>query len=321
MTAVRQGNQSISAPSATVRDSEGVSRFNPLDWQLATAMPERYAALEASAWIGHVPFAMALIEMTSPSTVVELGTHVGVSYCAFCQAVKTLSLPARCWAVDTWQGDAHTGGYPGLILDDLRAHHDPRYAAFSTLIQSTFDEALIQFEDRAIDVLHIDGYHTYEAVHHDFATWLPKMSDRGIILFHDTEVRDRESFGVWRLWDDLSKQYPHFAFYHSFGLGVLAVGQTIPSGIEPLLHASHADRERIRRYFADLGGMLSDLQTSSMVLRSLAMTQGHTAVYGAKTRDEAPPHATKWERSISKRRNEIAAFLHSAAEMIRGKRR
>src|SRR5262245_9576435 len=106
-------------------------------------------------WREHIPFAMLLIDLLRPRTLVELGVHVGESYCAFCQAVTTLGLDTRCHGVDSWRGDPHTGAYGSEVLDDLRAHHDPRYGAFSALVHSTFDEAVDQFGDGTIDLLHI----------------------------------------------------------------------------------------------------------------------------------------------------------------------
>ena len=91
-------------------------------------------------WIGHIPFIFWLMKTVRPRRFVELGTHRGNSYCAMCQAVEALNLHAVGMAVDTWQGDVHMAGEAGL-LNDLRAYHDPRYGDFSTLRQSTFDEA------------------------------------------------------------------------------------------------------------------------------------------------------------------------------------
>ena len=62
-----------------------------------------------SAWWGHVPFAHWLVASLRPATIVELGTHNGVSFAAFCEAVSRNQIPARCYAVDTWQGDEHAG--------------------------------------------------------------------------------------------------------------------------------------------------------------------------------------------------------------------
>ena len=85
-------------------------------------------------------------------------------------ARRSLHLVCRraAFAVDTWEGDPHAGALGPEIFAELKAHHDPRYQAFSTLLQMTFDEAVGRFTDGEIDLLHIDGYHTYEAVRHDF---------------------------------------------------------------------------------------------------------------------------------------------------------
>jgi hypothetical protein len=196
---------------------------------------------------------MYLIDILKPQLLVELGTFLGTSYCAFCQAIKELRLSTRCYAVDTWEGDPQSGFYGEEVLADLRAHHNPRYALFSTLLQNTFDKVLTNFGDGTIDLLHIDGFHTYEAVRHDFEKWLPKMSERGVVLFHDTEVRDNPTFGVWRLWDEIKCKYPHFEFYHGYGLGLLAVGNVLPTELQMLTGASPEVAETIRQFFRNLG--------------------------------------------------------------------
>jgi len=176
------------------------------------------------SWVGHIPFASWVINELKPSTFVELGTHSGNSYFSFCQSIQENGLNTKAYAVDTWQGDEHAGSYGEEIWNDVDAYNEEHYKPFSTLIRKTFDDALEAFDDGSIDLLHIDGLHSYEAVKYDFETWLPKVSSQGVILFHDTVVKER-GFGVYKLWDELSQQYPGFNFEHSYGLGVLLVGE------------------------------------------------------------------------------------------------
>ena len=149
--------------------------------------------LVESAWLEHAPFAFWLVEAHRPRVVVELGTHLGFSYCCFCQAIERLGLDAKAFAIDSWKGDEHAGFYGREVFEELSAYHQ-RYSAFSRLVRSSFDDAVSLFEDGSIDTLHIDGRHFYDDVKHDFETWLPKLSARGIVLFHDTNVRE-QNFG------------------------------------------------------------------------------------------------------------------------------
>src|SRR6202044_2033045 len=153
--------------------------------------------------------------------------HTGVSYTAFCQAVQAEGFPTRCFAVDTWRGDDHAGHYPEEVFNEFAAYHDSHFADFSRMLRCTFDDACETFDDTSIDLLHIDGFHTYEAVKGDFTRWLPKLSARGGVLFHDSNEY-REGFGVWRFWDQISAKWPSFGFTHAHGLGVLCTGAEIP---------------------------------------------------------------------------------------------
>jgi O-antigen biosynthesis protein len=228
--------------------------LNPLNHPICLTSPLRLTP--NSAWHEHMPFAMLVVALARPRTIVELGTHWGDSYCAFCQAVRELGLDTHCYAVDTWQGDQQAGLYGPEVLDDLRAHHDGPYGGFSKLVQCTFDEALSQFPEGSIDLLHIDGCHAYENVKHDFEYWLPKMSARGLVLLHDTNEH-KVGYGVGRLFEELKGTYRHFEFLHGHGLGIVAVGGVTSRELDALLIANETEIDTIRGFFSLLGHRLA----------------------------------------------------------------
>ena len=207
-----------------------------------------------NAWIGHLPFAAWVIRDRAPEIFVELGTHSGNSYFSFCQSVLEAGMATKCYAVDTWQGDAHAGQYDEEIFTRVDAHNQEHYAGFSTLMCMLFDDAVAYFADQSVDILHIDGLHTYEAVHHDFETWLPKLAPGALVLFHDTQVRESD-FGVWKLWNELKEQYPSsLEFTHSNGLGVLQLNNAPDEKKCAWLQLSTDEKQIFKQYFAALGG-------------------------------------------------------------------
>jgi len=173
-----------------------------------------------STWMDHLPFAYDIIEAVRPGLLVELGTYNGLSYFAFCQAMKEFQVDGLCYAVDSWEGDAHTDAYDDSIFQSVQQHNHQHYHGFSYLMRMLFNDALQHFEPDTIDLIHIDGLHTYEAVREDFENWYPKVKPGGIMLFHDVAARIKD-FGAWRFWQELAPQHDAFMFNHGFGLGVL----------------------------------------------------------------------------------------------------
>jgi GT2 family glycosyltransferase len=206
-----------------------------------------------NAWIGHLPFAAWVIQEVSPKIFVELGTHSGNSYFSFCQSVVETALSTKCYAVDTWLGDEHAGQYTDDIFVAVNTHNGEHYAKFSKLLRMTFDDAVSYFSDESIELLHIDGLHTYEAVSHDFNTWLPKLAPGAVVMFHDTNVRER-NFGVWKLWEELQVRYPNnLEFVHSHGLGILQLNTILDDKKLHWLQLDSPEKQQLLNYFASLG--------------------------------------------------------------------
>ena len=157
--------------------------------------------------------------------------------------------PCTCYAVDTWAGDPHSLRYGEEVYTNVQRYNSETYPSFSRLLRTTFDDALPSFPDSSIDLLHIDGMHTYEAVKHDFESWFPKVAPGGIVLLHDTAHRHAD-FGVWRLWEELSHNHEAFEFHHSHGLGVIRkAGGGARTEAFSITSSGPEMRDPIRRYY------------------------------------------------------------------------
>lgn len=261
-----------------------------------------------SAWLEHAPFAFWLMEVVRPAVFVELGTHAGFSFLAFCQAAQRLRLPTACYAIDTWEGDDHAGFYGEQIFAALSGIQGRHYSAFSRLMRARFDEALVHFTDGEIDLLHIDGRHGYDDVVEDYTSWLPKVSGHGVVLFHDINVRDRD-FGVWRLWEELRDKHPSFEFIHGHGLGVLCPGSSVPPGLRPLVESSGPDRVSIREAYSRLGAAVS---TQYVLERTHADL---TAQIGA-LRQQLDAHSQDEERLRAQLQGETGNTSHLREDIV-----
>lgn len=175
-------------------------------------------------------------------------------------------MPLDARAIDLWEGDRHAGFYGNEVFDHVSA----RSKNFSgvTLTRSLFSDARELVADGSVDLLHIDGLHTYEAVKEDYDTWVSCLSDRGVIFFHD--VRETQTdFGVHILWAELEAKFPSFTFDHGHGLGVLLVGSRVPKALKDLAKLDRSPGgDHVRQVFATLGAAL-DLDSVYVKQRQL----------------------------------------------------
>ena len=276
----------------------------------------------SSAWVEHLPFAFWIVEALQPSLFVELGTHYGHSYFSFCQAIKRLGLNTPSYAVDTWKGDDQAGHYDESVYQQVESYNQTHYPEFSSLLRCSFDEAVNRFNDGSIDLLHIDGFHTYEAVRHDFELWLPKLSARAVVLFHDTNVR-RDLFGIHKYFAELAGKYPHFEFIHGHGLGVLGVGRDQGELLQSLYncYAHQASRNIVYELFSRLGRSCHDLMDLNQAKDNSRVQENRASSFEKIANDRATEieHLTGELRGVSDEIQARSAHINHL-EVVTGER-
>ena len=247
-----------------------------------------------SAWIGHAPFLKFLVREQKPRLFVELGVHNGFSYFVGCQSIQECQLNSKAFAVDHWLGDSQAGFFDDNVFQGVKTLN-LKYSDFSTLLKMSFDEALNQFDNSSIDLLHIDGFHSYESAKKDFESWLPKMSSSAIILLHDIHVR-RNTFGVYLFWKELKKKYRTIEFVGSHGLGVVFLGEIHEGKIAQLVEISKGGE--ISQVQGTFGSISDDvIQNSRNFLLESAIAERDSAI----AERDSVLNSTIWKLSKSYR--------------------
>ncbi len=211
-----------------------------------------------TAWQGHIPFLFALMETLRPRRYVELGTHAGASFFAACQHIRSNDDYGEAVAIDLWTGDRQAGFYKETVFENFKYLLNRHFPKNGKFIRGYFADAVSSFEDASIDLLHIDGLHTFDAVKQDYETWRPKLAENGVIIFHDTNEFQTD-FGVWQFFEMVrSEAAKSFQFRHGHGLGVLAFGNAGANPAIEMLTHFNTRPERIESFFATLSKALYD---------------------------------------------------------------
>jgi Methyltransferase domain len=171
-----------------------------------------------SPWLGHAAFVHAMVMYFKPRVIVDLGVHLGCSTFAMGLALKKLGR-GMIYAIDTWDGDEHIGHYGENVYSafmnqvdrlDLRAYVNP--------LRMRFNEAVAGIKDQ-VDLLHVDGFHTYSAAREDFGLFRRQLTPGALVLFHDVYNWGFPSLRLY--WHLMSLRYRSYRVKHSSGLGIV----------------------------------------------------------------------------------------------------
>jgi len=186
-----------------------LDRFNKLIDDIKIDDIKRLISVNPTAWSGHFDYAIELTRTLNPSVVVELGVDYGYSIFAF--AYPRIG---NVYGIDWFYGDDHAGSR-NTYTEVMRLKGEVEEMGIDniTIVPGDFNN-IAKIWAKPIDILHIDGLHTYEAVKNDFETWSKFLSPNGVILFHDVECYE----GVHRFFNEIDG----YKIYRtmSCGLGV-----------------------------------------------------------------------------------------------------
>jgi predicted O-methyltransferase YrrM len=153
---------------------------------------------------------VALVRRHPPATVVEIGTLHGGTLWTWCQAaaddaiIVSIDLP----------GGPFGGGYSDDATVRLRAYARADQTVHLIRADSHDTETLERLEAilgrGQIDLLFIDGDHTWDGVRRDFEMYSPLVRPGGLIALHDIlPHEDDPSCEVDRFWQEIAPRYRH----------------------------------------------------------------------------------------------------------------
>ncbi len=167
-----------------------------------------------------------------PQTILEIGTALGGTFCGFAWAASD---DATIVSVDLRHGD-FGGGYPPwrapLYRSFARGSQQIHLIEGDSHASTTLEAVKRAFGGAPIDVVFIDGDHTYEGVKADYELYSPLVAPGGLIAFHDIAPEDPSAFpgmsvcvgGVPRFWQELRESTEHFEIVENWAQGAFGIG-------------------------------------------------------------------------------------------------
>lgn len=182
------------------------------------------SGLGDSAWLLY-----GLARSLKPKVCVEIGSARGKSACAVGLALRRNG-GGKLYAIDphspTNWNDIHSADTFSIINKHLKK---AGVTKFVEIVRKTSSEAAVGWSQK-IDLIFIDGDHSYEGVKADWELFLPHLNEFGVVVFHDTlwnlrpdpNYTARADMGVPRFVEELrAAGYPVITIDKNFGVSLV----------------------------------------------------------------------------------------------------
>ena len=116
--------------------------------------------------------------------IVEIGSYVGASACCFGEAIKSNN-DSKIYCIDTWKNDAMTEGKKNTFKEFQ--FNTKKYSNKIIKIKGYSHEVFDKIDQRieSIDLLFIDGDHSYDGVKKDWDIYSKLLVKNSVVIFHD----------------------------------------------------------------------------------------------------------------------------------------
>ena len=168
-----------------------------------------------------------LIYNTKPKKILEIGTAHGGTFflfsriCSKNSTIFSIDLPIM----------RNAGGMtfpppPKIFLKAFKLDNQEMVIIRrDSQSSSTINQVKKKLKEEKLDVLFIDGNHSYEGVKNDFKLYSPLVRKGGIIAFHDiVDVPSHFDVQVNKFWNEIKQYYEYIEFVEDWNQGRFGIG-------------------------------------------------------------------------------------------------
>jgi len=170
---------------------------------------------------------LQIIKLRRPKHVLEIGTSNGGTLFLF---TRVASNDACIISLDLPLGP-YGGGYPSWKIPFFKSfakdHQKISLLRLDSHLESSLENIKSILAGEKLDLLFIDGDHSYEGVKMDFHMYKPLVRKEGLIIFHDiVRVFSDNGCQVSYFWDEVRLRYETTEIIENkkqngFGLGIV----------------------------------------------------------------------------------------------------